>query len=68
MLGLLWLLPPIVVALLLPPLAGRLVGGIDMTWSMLTYYSLSPLLTILTIALSCAVVLVSRLAALRHRA
>ena len=68
MLGLLWLLPPIGVALLLPPLAGRLMGGIDMTWSMLTYYSLSPLLTFVMIGLSCAVVLVSRLAALRRRA
>lgn len=64
--GLLWLLPPIVVALVLPPVAGRLVGGVDMSWSMLTYFSLTPLLTVLTIALACAAVLSSRLIALKR--
>jgi CubicO group peptidase (beta-lactamase class C family) len=66
-LSLVWLLPPIALALLLPPAAGELVGGIDMSWPMLTYYSLTPLLTVLTIALACAVVLVCRLVALRAR-
>lgn len=66
-LGLAWLLPPIVLVPLLPPGAGRLVGGIDMSWSMLTYYSLTPLLTVLTVASVCAVVLACRVAALRRR-
>lgn len=65
--GLVWLLPAIAVALLLPPIADRLVGGVDMSWSMLTYYSLSPLLTVITIALACAAVLITRLTALRQR-
>jgi CubicO group peptidase (beta-lactamase class C family) len=66
-LGLSWLLPPIALALLLPPVAGRVVGGIDMTWSMLTYYSLTPLLTVLALALTCTAVLAARVVAL-HRA
>lgn len=65
--GLLWLLPPVVLAGLLPAAAGRAVGGIDMSWSMLTYYSLTPLVTVLVIAFSCAVVLVARLVAWGRR-
>lgn len=66
-LGLGWLLPPIALALALPPIAGRLVGGIDMSWSMLSYYSLTPMLLILGTALGCAAVLISRIVALRLR-
>ncbi len=46
-----------------PPLAGRLVGVVEMTWSMLTYYSLTPLLTVLILGMSSAAVLTARLVA-----
>lgn len=65
-LGLLRLFPFVIMALLLPPLAGRLVDVVDMTWSMLTYYSLTPLVTVLTVGLASAAVLAARLASVRR--
>lgn len=66
-LGLLWLMPPIVLALLLPAVASLLVGGIDMSWSMLTYYSLTPVVAVLALAVGSAAVIVGRVVALRRR-
>lgn len=45
---------------LTPWWAGRLMGGIDLTWSMMTYFSLTPLLTVLGCGLGATAVLVAR--------
>jgi len=59
-LGLVWLVPPVLLATLAPQLASFLLGGIDLTWGMLTYYSLTPLVALLAMGAVSAAVLLRR--------
>lgn len=59
-LGLLWPTLLVIATALTPLGAGNLVGGIDMEWSMLAYYFLTPLVTALLLGASAAVVLLTR--------
>lgn len=65
-LGLLWPAVLVMVVVLTPQWAGLLVGGIQLTWPMLSYYSLTPLLTVLAGGAGAACVLTSRVWALRR--
>lgn len=64
--GLVWPMPVLLAVILTPVWTGYLVGGIDMTWSMLSYYFLTPLVTILAVGIAAAVIICARLIAWRR--